>query len=139
MDRRREAHRGAGLLDPAHARRRAVALAVLVAGGFNGSNGPHTLISSSELYNPSTGTWTTTGNLNVGRANATATLLNNDEVLIAGGAGSIGGTVIGTMLVGVLVNGLVLNNVSSYVQQIIIGGIIILAVAFDRLVKERTT
>lgn len=54
-----------------------------------------------------------------------------------GGAGSIAGTVIGATLIGVLVNGLVLNNVSSYIQQVIIGLIIILAVAFDRFVKTR--
>jgi ribose/xylose/arabinose/galactoside ABC-type transport system permease subunit len=54
-----------------------------------------------------------------------------------GGAGSIAGTVVGATLIGVLVNGLVLNNVSSYIQQVIIGLIIILAVAFDRFVKDR--
>jgi inositol transport system permease protein len=54
-----------------------------------------------------------------------------------GGAGSIAGTVVGATLIGVLVNGLVLNNVSSYIQQVIIGLIIILAVAFDRFVKTR--
>jgi len=56
-----------------------------------------------------------------------------------GGAGSIWGTVIGAILIGVLVNGLVLNNVSSYIQQIIIGLIIIAAVAFDRYVKTQRT
>ena len=54
-----------------------------------------------------------------------------------GGAGSIAGTVIGATLIGVLVNGLVLNNVSSYIQQVIIGLIIISAVAFDRYIKSR--
>jgi inositol transport system permease protein len=54
-----------------------------------------------------------------------------------GGAGSIWGTVVGAVLIGVLVNGLVLNNVSSYIQQIIIGLIIIAAVAFDRYVKTQ--
>jgi inositol transport system permease protein len=54
-----------------------------------------------------------------------------------GGVGSIAGTVVGATLIGVLVNGLVLNNVSSYIQQVIIGLIIILAVAFDRYVKSR--
>lgn len=56
-----------------------------------------------------------------------------------GGAGSIAGTVVGATLIGVLVNGLVLNNVSSYIQQVIIGLIIIAAVAFDRYVKTRKT
>jgi ribose/xylose/arabinose/galactoside ABC-type transport system permease subunit len=38
---------------------------------------------------------------------------------------------------GVLLNGLVLMNVSPYVTQIIVGCIIVLAVAFDRFVKSR--
>ncbi|WP_395686275.1 ABC transporter permease [Aestuariivirga sp.] len=54
-----------------------------------------------------------------------------------GGTGSIFGTVIGTLLIGVLLNGLVLMNVNSYVQQIIIGVIIVLAVAFDTFAKSR--
>jgi ribose/xylose/arabinose/galactoside ABC-type transport system permease subunit len=54
-----------------------------------------------------------------------------------GGAGSIFGTVIGTILIGVLLNGLQLNNVSSYIQQVIIGVIIVLAVAFDTFAKSR--
>ena len=54
-----------------------------------------------------------------------------------GGSGTIFGTVVGTLLIGVLLNGLVLMNVSSYVQQIIIGVIIVLAVAFDTFAKSR--
>jgi inositol transport system permease protein len=54
-----------------------------------------------------------------------------------GGEGQVVGTVIGSLLIGVLINGLVLMNVSSYVQQIIIGVIIVLAVWFDRFVKAR--
>jgi len=54
-----------------------------------------------------------------------------------GGTGSIFGTVVGTVLIGVLLNGLQLNNVSSYIQQIIIGLIIVLAVAFDTFAKSR--
>ena len=54
-----------------------------------------------------------------------------------GGVGSVGGTVVGAALIGVLVNGLVLNNVSSYTQQITIGLILIVAVAFDRWLKSR--
>jgi ribose/xylose/arabinose/galactoside ABC-type transport system permease subunit len=54
-----------------------------------------------------------------------------------GGVGTVFGTVIGTILIGVLLNGLQLNNVSSYVQQVIIGVIIVLAVAFDTFAKSR--
>ena len=55
-----------------------------------------------------------------------------------GGIGTIGGTVVGAALIGVLVNGLVLNNVSSYTQQVVIGLILIAAVAFDRWLKSRS-
>ncbi|HVG49252.1 MAG TPA: ABC transporter permease [Rubellimicrobium sp.] len=54
-----------------------------------------------------------------------------------GGIGGVGGTVVGAALIGVLVNGLVLNNVSSYTQQVTIGLILIAAVAFDRWLKSR--
>ncbi len=49
-----------------------------------------------------------------------------------GGVGGIFGTVVGVLLIGVLTNGLVLLNVSSFVQQIIIGLVLITAVAFDQ-------
>ena len=48
-----------------------------------------------------------------------------------------GGTVVGAALIGVLQNGLQFNNVSSYTQSIVIGLILILAVAFDRWLKSR--
>lgn len=54
-----------------------------------------------------------------------------------GGIGGIGGTVVGAALIGILVNGLVLNNISSYTQQVTIGLILIAAVAFDRWLKSR--
>jgi ribose/xylose/arabinose/galactoside ABC-type transport system permease subunit len=54
-----------------------------------------------------------------------------------GGSGTIFGTVIGSILIGVLLNGLVLMNISSYIQQIVIGVIIVLAVAFDTFAKSR--
>jgi inositol transport system permease protein len=55
-----------------------------------------------------------------------------------GGLGGVLGTVVGTVLIGVLLNGLVIMNVSAYYQQIIIGVIIVLAVAFDTFAKSRS-
>ncbi|AUH02099.1 ABC transporter permease [Pectobacteriaceae bacterium CE70] len=56
---------------------------------------------------------------------------------LMGGYGRISGTVIGSIIMGILINGLVLMNVSAYYQQIITGLIIILAVAFDTYAKSR--
>jgi len=51
---------------------------------------------------------------------------------LSGGVGTIGGTLLGALLMGVINNGLDLLNVSSYYQQIIKGVIIIGAVWMDR-------
>lgn len=51
---------------------------------------------------------------------------------LSGGKGSIFGSFIGILVVGILTNGLDLLNVSSYYQQIIKGAIILLAVLADR-------
>jgi ribose transport system permease protein len=42
------------------------------------------------------------------------------------------GTFIGSMLIGVLRNGLNLLNVESYVQQVVVGVVILLAVMVDQ-------
>jgi inositol transport system permease protein len=56
---------------------------------------------------------------------------------LSGGRGGIGGTIIGALLIGVLTNGLVIMHVSSYWQQVVIGLIIVAAVAFDTFAKAR--
>lgn len=50
---------------------------------------------------------------------------------LAGGIGTIGGTIIGALIIGVMNNGLDLLNVSSYWQQILKGVIITVAVLID--------
>ena len=53
---------------------------VLVAGGLGA-----TYLSSAELYDPSSGTWTNTGSMAAARDFHTATLLLNGNVVVAGG------------------------------------------------------
>ena len=55
---------------------------------------------------------------------------------LAGGTGAILGTVIGTLIIGTMNNGLDLLNVSSYFQQIVKGIIIISAVLLDQYTKN---
>ncbi|MBL8154658.1 MAG: ABC transporter permease [Anaerolineae bacterium] len=56
-----------------------------------------------------------------------------------GGEGGVVGTVIGSLLVNVLTAGLTQLNVNPYLQQVIIGLVIIFAVFFDRFTKARRT
>jgi inositol transport system permease protein len=51
---------------------------------------------------------------------------------LSGGIGTIGGTILGALLMGVIGNGLDLMNVSPYYQQIVKGAIIVGAVWLDR-------
>lgn len=54
-----------------------------------------------------------------------------------GGVGSVGGTVVGAFIIGVLSNGLNLLGISSYYQQVIKGIVFILAVMLDLFTKRR--
>jgi len=58
---------------------------------------------------------------------------------LQGGEGSVVGTLIGAFIMGLLSNGSDLLGVSPYLQQAIIGAIIILAVTLDELRKRRTS
>ncbi len=56
---------------------------------------------------------------------------------LLGGSGSVLGTLIGALIMGVLRNGLNLLGVSSYLQQVAIGGVIIVAVLMDMALRRR--
>ena len=56
---------------------------------------------------------------------------------LSGGRGTIIGTLIGTLLISFLRNGCTLLDISTNVQLIVIGGIIIAAVAVDQLARSK--
>ncbi|THK35334.1 ABC transporter permease [Ensifer sp. MPMI2T] len=56
---------------------------------------------------------------------------------LSGGTGGIGGTIIGVLIIGVLRNGLNLLSVSPFMQQVIIGGVIVLAVTAETYRKRK--
>ncbi|ENN88614.1 ribose ABC transporter, permease protein [Rhizobium freirei PRF 81] len=56
---------------------------------------------------------------------------------LSGGSGGIGGTLIGVLIIGVLRNGLNLLNVSPFLQQVIIGIVIVLAVGAETIRRRR--
>ena len=55
---------------------------------------------------------------------------------LSGGLGSIGGTMIGAFIIGVLTDGLIMLGVSSFWQNVIKGAVIVLAVIIDQLQKR---
>jgi ribose transport system permease protein len=56
---------------------------------------------------------------------------------LMGGVGSISGTAIGAFVIGILRNGLNMNGVSAFIQQIIIGLVILLTVWIDQMRNRR--
>jgi ribose transport system permease protein len=64
-----------------------------------------------------------------------ATVIGGTSLM--GGYGFISGTIVGALLISVISNGLNLLNVSSFLQQVVIGSVIILAVLVDSLKNNR--
>ena len=56
---------------------------------------------------------------------------------LSGGEGTVSGTVLGVLILGVLNNGLVLLDVNTFWQEVVRGTVIILAVAIDEYRKRR--
>lgn len=56
---------------------------------------------------------------------------------LSGGTGTIFGTIIGALIISVIRNGMNLLNVNSFLQQVVIGAVIILAVMIDSLRKRK--
>jgi len=72
-----------------------------------------------------------TAGLNYELAAITAAIIGGTNLF--GGRGSILGTMIGALVMGVLQNGLTLMNMQSYYQQMAIGGVLVAAVWLDQI------
>lgn len=55
---------------------------------------------------------------------------------LTGGIGTMSGTLVGVLIIGVVNNGLALLNVPSFLQQVILGGVIVAAVLAERFRKR---
>jgi ribose/xylose/arabinose/galactoside ABC-type transport system permease subunit len=64
-----------------------------------------------------------------------ATVIGGTSLM--GGEGTLGGTLVGALIMGVLRNGLNLLGVSSFLQQIVIGAVIVVAVLLDTVLKRK--
>ena len=56
-------------------------------------------------------------------------------VTFKGGVGTLGGVLVGVLFLSVLSNGFDLIGVSSFVKQVVVGSIIIIAIILDRIRK----
>ncbi len=56
---------------------------------------------------------------------------------LSGGQGTVVGTIIGSLIMGVLANGGNLLQISPFIQKIVIGAVIVMAVTFDEFQRRR--
>ncbi|MCD7060619.1 ABC transporter permease [Pelagibacterium xiamenense] len=84
------------------------------------------LVSASQLGS-------TSGTTGVGLELAVVTAIILGGTTLKGGTGSMFGTVLGLLIVGVLNNGMTLMNINSTWQQVAAGTLLILAVSFDQI------
>jgi len=54
-----------------------------------------------------------------------------------GGEGTVLGALLGAAIMGVMQNGMVLLNISSYLQDVILGVVLVIAVVYDTLRRRR--
>jgi ribose transport system permease protein len=74
-----------------------------------------------------------TGNAAIGLELSAITAVVLGGASLAGGRGSIIGTILGVLIIGVINNGLTLLNIISYWQEVIRGLLLVAAVGFDQL------
>ena len=77
------------------------------------------------------------GNAGLGYEFKVITCVVLGGVSVAGGYGKMSGVVAGVFIIGALNNGMVLLNLNSWIQDIILGVVLALAVGFDCLQKKK--
>jgi len=65
----------------------------------------------------------------------TATVVGGASLM--GGEGSVAGTILGAATMAIMANGLVLVNFSSYLQDVVLGAVLVIAVAYDMWQRHR--
>src|SRR6266508_132052 len=106
----------------------AIALGILACVAFGAFNGALVLVARTSVGDPQAGQ---TDNLD----SITAVVLGGTSLF--GGRGSVIGTLIGALIVGIVRNGLQLMGVRSIYQVLINGILVIHAVAVDQLARRR--
>ncbi|MXP74819.1 ribose ABC transporter permease [Lachnospiraceae bacterium WCA-9-b2] len=77
------------------------------------------------------------GNASLGYEFKVITCVVLGGVSVSGGSGRMSGVVAGTFIISALNNGMVLINLNSWVQNIVLGIVLVLAVGFDCYQKKR--
>ena len=77
------------------------------------------------------------GNAGLGYEFKVITCVVLGGVSVSGGSGRMSGVVAGTLIISALNNGMVLINLNSWVQNIVLGIVLVLAVGFDCYQKKR--
>lgn len=77
------------------------------------------------------------GNAGLGYEFKVITCVVLGGVSVAGGSGRMSDVVAGTFIIGALNNGMVLMNINSWIQNIVLGVVLVLAVGFDCIQKKR--
>ena len=76
-----------------------------------------------------------TGFLEAGRLAAAAVLLGGTSFVV--GVGTMFGTFLGVLFLGVLQNGLIISSINIYYQNVITGAVLVLSVLIDRFRQSR--
>lgn len=77
------------------------------------------------------------GNAGLGYEFKVITCVVLGGVSVAGGYGKMSGVIAGTFIIGALNNGMVLMNINTWIQDIVLGIVLVLAVGFDCLQNKK--